>query len=602
MQPVRDPMAYVRAERAGAAADVDRSLKAWRKVSGGGAGAAAPPPTEKVPGAWKAQLGPQPSPWKIPTEGGAPLAGGVRSKMEGQLGADLSGVKVHTGGESAQAASGLNARAMTVGSDVHFNQGQFAPGTKEGDRLLAHELTHVVQGQKSGIQRKAEDAGGEAKGAAGMPVSEPGEAAEVEADKVGDHVADNLHGGADGGKAGVDGGKAGGAPGKEKAPAIGAKLEGAGRKVFRTKDDKKTETPKAKDEPKVNPDYEKDAIAFENVLGGKAMAHPMANAAAKTLTDKARVMVEMIAKKGLEGADKQKEREAKFNQLLGDMTGNAPGLKSEGIAGAVGNTRQVLDEVFAAGNLRERLTIIFNFMRPFSNALIQADIAEREAFIKEMSLNGDMIRTRLEGMKKDPKMNLVGDPNQKASKMQGESRVDGGDKSSKRKPSQLPKGAELSKREIAFQGLETKPDGSINEAVQQTLKWKEGADKWQAKESADYVKKLKGLQQPFGAGPSGTTDRIMSMAQLLGYSDPIGARLACMGYLLPIRAHSLHEILTAATVYGCDFTDGKEMYRNLKPFSEAELRTCGNGKFPDEPKDDGQAVVPPQNNSGPKKT
>ena len=40
--------------------------------------------------------------------------------------------------------------------DVHFAAGQYAPGTKEGDRLLAHELTHVVQGQKSGVQRKAE--------------------------------------------------------------------------------------------------------------------------------------------------------------------------------------------------------------------------------------------------------------------------------------------------------------------------------------------------------------------------------------------------------------------------------------------------------------
>ena len=93
----------------------------------------------------------------IPESGGSKLPDGVRTKMEPKLGADLSDVRVHTGGESAQAATGLGARAFTVGSDVHFNAGEFAPGSKEGDRLLAHELTHVVQGKKSGIQRKPDE-------------------------------------------------------------------------------------------------------------------------------------------------------------------------------------------------------------------------------------------------------------------------------------------------------------------------------------------------------------------------------------------------------------------------------------------------------------
>lgn len=91
---------------------------------------------------------------QIPEGGGEPLGAGVRKKLEPKLGAKLDGVRVHTSGESAQAATQLGARAFTVGSDVHFGAGQFAPGTKEGDRLLAHELTHVVQGQRSGIQRK----------------------------------------------------------------------------------------------------------------------------------------------------------------------------------------------------------------------------------------------------------------------------------------------------------------------------------------------------------------------------------------------------------------------------------------------------------------
>jgi hypothetical protein len=48
----------------------------------------------------------------------------VQQQMGSRLGADLSEVRVHTGGESAEAAAGLGARAFTVGSDVHFNSGE----------------------------------------------------------------------------------------------------------------------------------------------------------------------------------------------------------------------------------------------------------------------------------------------------------------------------------------------------------------------------------------------------------------------------------------------------------------------------------------------
>ncbi len=130
----------------------------------------------------------------IPKSGGAPLPKDVRSRMEPRLGADLSQVKVHAGGDSSNAASALGAKAFTVGNDVHFGSGQLAPGTKEGDRLLAHELTHVVQGQKSGVQRKPE-AGAATDGE--QAVSQPHEPAEREADRVGDSVADSLHGGGD---------------------------------------------------------------------------------------------------------------------------------------------------------------------------------------------------------------------------------------------------------------------------------------------------------------------------------------------------------------------------------------------------------------------
>src|SRR5262249_16949312 len=53
--------------------------------------------------------------------------------------------RVHTGAAAEQSEWGLNARAYTVGHNIVFGTGQFALGTREGQQLIAHELTHVVQ-------------------------------------------------------------------------------------------------------------------------------------------------------------------------------------------------------------------------------------------------------------------------------------------------------------------------------------------------------------------------------------------------------------------------------------------------------------------------
>jgi hypothetical protein len=83
---------------------------------------------------------------------GGPLASHTRDEMEDAFGADFSAVRVHTGAGSAAMNDQIGARAFTYGSDIHFNDGEFAPGTERGTRLLAHELTHVVQ-QNSGVRR-----------------------------------------------------------------------------------------------------------------------------------------------------------------------------------------------------------------------------------------------------------------------------------------------------------------------------------------------------------------------------------------------------------------------------------------------------------------
>jgi uncharacterized protein DUF4157 len=91
--------------------------------------------------------------------GGQTLPPAARAYFEHRLGHNFGDVRVHRD-EGAQAtAAGLRARALTVGRDIYFNAGEFAPGTQRGDRLLGHELTHVVQ-QRHGeprVQRAPED-------------------------------------------------------------------------------------------------------------------------------------------------------------------------------------------------------------------------------------------------------------------------------------------------------------------------------------------------------------------------------------------------------------------------------------------------------------
>jgi len=87
---------------------------------------------------------------------GHPLDAGTRTFMESRFGADFGGVRLHTDAAASASAKSIQARAYTAGRDIVFASGEYRPGTAEGQRLLAHELTHVIQ-QGSGarvVQRK----------------------------------------------------------------------------------------------------------------------------------------------------------------------------------------------------------------------------------------------------------------------------------------------------------------------------------------------------------------------------------------------------------------------------------------------------------------
>jgi hypothetical protein len=81
---------------------------------------------------------------------GQPLDAGTRGFMEPRFGHDFSTVRVHADSQASASAQAVQARAYTVGPNIVFASGQYAPQTQAGQRLLAHELTHVVQ-QERGI-------------------------------------------------------------------------------------------------------------------------------------------------------------------------------------------------------------------------------------------------------------------------------------------------------------------------------------------------------------------------------------------------------------------------------------------------------------------
>lgn len=111
-----------------------------------------------------------------PLTGGRPLPPSTRERLEAAFGLSLEDVRVHTDAEGTELAGEHDAEALTIGSHIAFGPGRFQPESEEGKRLLAHEVTHVVQ-----------SGGGPA--LAEGPSSEPSEPVEFEADRAAERVA-----------------------------------------------------------------------------------------------------------------------------------------------------------------------------------------------------------------------------------------------------------------------------------------------------------------------------------------------------------------------------------------------------------------------------
>jgi hypothetical protein len=84
---------------------------------------------------------------------GESLPDSDRKYFEPRFDADFSNVKIHKDEKSAETAKAMHAKAYTMGNDIVFNKGEYNPETNEGKKLIAHELTHVIQ-QANGLQKQ----------------------------------------------------------------------------------------------------------------------------------------------------------------------------------------------------------------------------------------------------------------------------------------------------------------------------------------------------------------------------------------------------------------------------------------------------------------
>ena len=143
---------------------------------------------------------------------GRPLDDPTRDFMEPRFGHDFSKVRIHTDERAAESARSVGALAYTVGRDVVFGAGRYQPGTAEGRRLLAHELTHVVQGGQQGESRPM---------ASSLEVSRPSDPLELEAEETAARVASGAEV------------RAGLRPGSQPAAGVAARQVSGGPKLYR---------------------------------------------------------------------------------------------------------------------------------------------------------------------------------------------------------------------------------------------------------------------------------------------------------------------------------------------------------------------------------
>ena len=329
-----------------------------------------------------------------------------------------------------------------------------------------------------------------------------------------------------------------------------------------------------------DPRFEAAGIRFEDKLGAVAWTHPRADGAAAQMAKSAKEYVRLKA------AEPWEENSKRLGELL-----QKTGSESPEWSGSVGKAIKDLMEVFDAGNIAERMA----HAESFFVEILGSDLAESNALLVEEALDraeaagldADLLAERHEEMERTGgrgKFGIIDTPQDAAVADQWHARAPrntGPDASARNRSTRTiaETGASLSSREVA---LHKAKDPGWDPAKDPVM-WAEGVRIWTMNERDAWVRAQRKVSLPLGAGPSGTTNKCMQAARVLGVSDAQDARLACIAYLLPARHHTLVEIMTGAAAQGVPFTAGRGMYRDIPPLNDAELLSCAEGgKFPDE--------------------
>ncbi len=354
-----------------------------------------------------------------------------------------------------------------------------------------------------------------------------------------------------------------------------------------------------------NFDLEARVRGLELTIGQIAEGHEAGQAAGRALAARCiQIADAFFAQVGevqfMEENWRTKEMEAKS---LG--FGTTLGTSNPAFAGAVTTTPEAIRAAGQSGNIRETLTIANNFLWNFGTAFVNAEGRDPEAdqIIAQLRAQEGPLAERMQTMSVADNLLIPNDApavkDQIAEQSEMRNRVPAGtDKQTTKTLGQLRrelnKELPLSSAEMAMMGLTPDDTVSKEELEAKRLTWEEGMRSFVIKSNA-ITQKLQQSAVPMGAGTSGTTARIMSLGPLLGYNNAIGLRAACIGYLIPIRAHTLWEVLQGAVSGGAPAPA-----RDLSAFTEVAPFGPSRALYPDE--DFWQAVNdhmnPPRNVGG----
>ncbi|WP_199351089.1 DUF3626 domain-containing protein [Haliangium ochraceum] len=516
----------------------------------------------------------------------------VQAKMEHAFDTDFSAVRIHEGSQ----ATSLGAHAFAQGSDIHFAPGQYDPGSQRGQELLGHELAHVVQ-QSEGRVNATRQAHGAAIN------DEP--ALEAEADVMGARAArgERVRAGAGPGSASatrpsVQRRASGGAPVQRKGPRETAQERGVHldeRPILGQDAPALVMNPSANAGRSMaeDPHFEQEAAAFEQALGKYAFNDPRANEAAGALVAKINPYLEARSQAL---ALSLQEQAATLKKLAGERTfaGTVTQFDQQAeIEDNIRSTQQAIDAIIAGGNLRERLNLLDQFMKVVGEDFHNANDVEKWQRFRGMAGAAELDTDALDAR------------DQSAAPGRARSMLDHGSETTQlperdriRVPSNLPdqrteqslndmRHTPLSPAEAQFQDVPTFGQEQVDttrwDQRGKRLGFTEGGRTFLVNESHQWVQQMRALSLPLRAGPSGHTQVFFEANTLLGAGvDPYAVRLAAIGHLLPIRAHSLIEILVVAAAHGCVYEENQNLYKSLQPFSQSELRRIGGGSFPGE--------------------